>query len=158
METIRKRKDNKKIDFKRIVFTKRDVEEEMERQTQNGFTQQQCVIRIPDEVKEIVADAFFNNQRVVTIDIPESVKIIPMKCFEFCQKLINITIPLNETRVVIGNKIFNNQPHFNQSILLPSSIKVINGIDVFESTSIEIPSHVTSIDEKCFDDCFLFNN
>ena len=62
-----------------------------------------------------------------TTSLPETVKIIPMKCFEECYELTNITIPLNETRVIYGNKIFNNQPHFNQSIYLPNSIKVING-------------------------------
>ena len=72
-----------------------------------------------------------------------------MKCFEQCKDLINITIPLNETRVVYGNKIFNNQSHFNQSIYLPKYIEIINGNEV-ETTSLEIPSFVTSLDDNCF--------
>ena len=68
-----------------------------------------------------------------------------MKCFEEGIYFTDITISLNETRVIYGNKLFNNQPHFNQLFYLPENIKLINKNKVEKLTSLHIPSHVISI-------------
>ena len=75
-------------------------------------------------------NCFYGCDDIKEIHIPETVEIIPITCFEECKALTIITIPLNETKIVCGNKIFNNQPHFNQSIYLPTRIEVINGKEV----------------------------
>ena len=75
-----------------------------------------------------------------------------MKCFEKCIYLTNITIPINETRVIYGNKIFTI-PHFKQTFYLPPKVTIINGKEIEKLTSLTIPSHVTSVDEICFKNC-----
>ena len=97
MEEIRKENEGKLIEFKNVVFTEEDVEEVIEDDEK---------IEIPEGVKEIDENAFYGYD-VVEIHIPQTVKIIPTKCLQFCDRLTNITIPLNETRIVCGNKIFN---------------------------------------------------
>ena len=74
---------------------------------------------LPELLKEIEWIWLHNCYNLEEIEIKGLETIIPMKCFEKFHDLTNITIPLNETRVVCGNKIFNNQSHFNQSIYLP---------------------------------------
>ena len=94
------------------------------------------------------------------VNIPESVKVIPPFCLigNWTVRFGKITIPLSEKRVIYGDKIFNNQPHFNQSFYLPGHIYsnsfIINETEYESLQSLTIPSFVTSLDEMCFYQCF----
>ena len=92
------------------------------------------------EIEENCFDNYYYKLKELTI--PETVKTIPKKCIEDCRYLTNITIPLNESQMIIGNKIFKNQSHFKgeEDIVLSNLIKIINGKEVDGST-ITIPSH-----------------
>ena len=85
--------------------------------------------------------------------IPTSVTTIPNKCIQKCTNLTNISLPLNESQMIIGNKIFNTQEHLEQHVYLPDSIKIINGQEVEKLISFEIPTTVISLDEDCFNGC-----
>ena len=66
------------------------------------------------------------------LTIPESIKTISQGCndnLKICEQLTKITLPLNETRIICGNKIFTI-PHFKQFIHLPESIQLINDVQV----------------------------
>ena len=152
-EYIKEINSDKVIEFKHVVFTEKDVEEEKRKQNPHYDSDFKYKIEIPNGVKEIDENAFGRIWDLREIHIPETVKIIPMKCFEKCKHLTSITIQLNETRVIHGNKIFNNQEQLNQCFYLPSSNKFINGEEVNQLTSITIPSHVKSFDDNCFNEC-----
>ena len=156
MEKIKKEHANKTIEFKRIVFSQSDLKKQKQKQNPENEPNKEYKIIISEGITEIEDNIFeddeTNTNKIVEIQLPESLKTISMDCFGNCSNLTNITIPLNETRVVYGNKIFNNQPHFNQSIYLPDSIKVINGNEV-DGSSITIPSFVTALDDYCFYNC-----
>ena len=108
-------------------------------------------LEIPSSVTSIEnVHSFFELQEIV---IPSTVKTITNHCIQFCSKLTNITLPLNENQMIIGNKIFKNQSHLEQDILLPDSIIIINGNEI-DKSKIIIPTTVTSLDEDCFYFCF----
>ena len=130
------------IEFRKIIFTKEDYLEGL-----NDWN-----IIIPNGVEEIASHAFGLNY-IKQIEIPNTVTSIARNCFDPCECLTSISFPLNETRVLYGNKLFNNKPFFSQSIYLPNSITVINGQQVEQLKKITLPSFVTSLDEKCFFDC-----
>ena len=112
------------------------------------FPLQQLVL--PESLQEIKQEWFTNTPNLQQIEIKGELTNIPLKSFEKCNKLTKIIVPLNETRVIYGNKIFNNQQHFNQSFCLPSTIEFINEEEVQQLTSFTIPSFVTSLDDNCF--------
>ena len=85
--------------------------------------------------------------------IPSTVEIIPSYCLYQLTSLTKIEIPLNETRIIHGNQIYNYQPQFEISVELPTSIKLINGEEISKITSFTIPSFVTSIGDDCFENC-----
>ena len=106
---------------------------------------------IPTTVTSLDENCFNNyNYYLKELTIPTTVKIIPKKCIEKCKILTNITFSLNESQMIIGNKIFNNHPHLKQYIYLPNSIKIINGNEV-DGSKFEIPTTVTSLDWDDFD-------
>ena len=168
------------IEFKNIVYSSRDIQNQIREINPNVGFGAWINIYIPDGVTKIdnyACDEYlvegddkiheihisstvkklgkncFNFCRIEDLIIPETVKSIPEHCFESCNNLTNITIPLNETRVMYSDKIFNDKSHFCQAIRTPQTIKIINGKKVEKLTSLEVPSFVTSIDEKCFSDC-----
>ena len=55
--------------------------------------------------------------------------------------------------MLYGNKIFNNKQHFDQSLYIPNSIKIINGKEVEKLISLTLPSYVTSVDKDCLYGC-----
>ena len=90
------------------------------------------------------------------LHIPSTIKSfiqsIQYDYFEKCYHLTNISLPLNESQIISGNKIFSI-PHFEQLLMLPSDITIINGKQL-DKTKFEIPSTVTSFDSHCFKDCY----
>ena len=112
-------------------------------------------IDIPEGIKQLDDNCFlfqyyhnYNCYKFRKIIFPKSIETIPKKCIEDCDYLTSITLPLNESQVIIGNKIFNT-PHFDQVLYLPNSICKINGKKVNDMTSLTIPTTVTSLDEDC---------
>ena len=83
--------------------------------------------------------------------IPSEVKEIEKDCLSNVINLTNITVPLNETRVVCGNKLFSI-PYFDSLFDLPNTIKVINGKKVHKSI-LQIPNYVTSMNLHYIDIC-----
>ena len=81
---------------------------------------------LPESLKEIEWKRLKECSFLQRIVIKGLETKIPMECLERCYWLTNITIPLNETRVLYGNRIFNNKDHFNQSFYLSNKIKVGN--------------------------------
>ena len=180
-EEIRNKEKGIEIHFKKIVYTTRDFKEQQQKLEKEKpileFIKIKPFVTIPNGIREIQPSCFANIKGIKSITVPESVTLIGKGCFdncsdlreinlpstikylyqntfEKCPELTKITIPLNQSRIVIGNKIFNNQPRFNQALFLPSKIQIINGNEVGKLTSITIPSFVTYIDQKCFDDCY----
>ena len=84
---------------------------------------------------------------VKKIVFPTTLKMISNDCLINCYHLTNLTIPLNETRVLCGSFLINNKPRLNETIELPTSIKIINGKEV-NYTSLTIPSYVTFIEKR----------
>ena len=130
------------IVFKKIIFTKSDFFGELE----------QTKVEIPSGVEEMEGKVF-GMEHIKQIEIPNTVTYIANDCFEGCGGLTSLSLPLDQTRVLYGNKLFNNLPHFAQSIYLPNVVFVINGNQVKSLTELTIPSFVTSFDDNCFLDC-----
>ena len=95
----------------------------------------------------------FNIQQII---IPSSVETISKNCLKNLKSLTNISLPLKESQIICGNKIFSI-PHFKEDILLPDSIKIINGNEV-NISNIEIPTSVTSIEEDSFSNINVVNH
>ena len=160
-EENKKLNKEKIIEFKKVVWTKEDTEKEAEIQQTNLKNKDESfdidnwifIIKIPTIVNELDENCF-ENIYIDEIEIPETIKSIPKKCFEKVDELTSITLPLNKIDKIYGNKIYsikNNQ--LEQSLFLPTSIKVINHKEVDKLTSFEISTTITSLDEKCFYGC-----
>ena len=151
---------DKSIEFKKYIFNADDVSKQIYKQNYDIYDyneKQAYFIQIPEGVDEISSKTFSNEfvyGFIGEITMSSTVKIIPKNCFEDCHKLKNLTIPLNQTRVLYENKIFNNHKHFNQSFYLSNTLEMINNTNVSILTSITIPSFVTSIDNNCFYGCY----
>ena len=106
-------------------------------------------LEIPTTVTSLDKDCF-HSCNLCELIIPDTVKSIPKYCIKNCWNLTNITLPMNESQMIIGNRIFKKNQHFEQDILLPQSIKIINNQSV-ECSEFIVPSFVTSLDEYCFE-------
>ena len=117
----------------------------------NGNEVDGSKFEIPTTVTSLDWDDFDTyKMNLKELTITSTIKTLSKNCLEKCTNLTNITFPLNESQMIIGNKIFNI-PHLEQVIYLPESIKIINRIEVGRLTSLEIPTIVTSINWKDFD-------
>jgi hypothetical protein len=93
----------------------------------NGKKVDKRKFEIPTTITSLDKDCFnYNCNDLKQLTIPTTIKTIPKKCIEKCERLTNITFPLNESQMIIGNKIFNT-PQLEQFIYLPRSIQMING-------------------------------
>ena len=111
-------------------------------------------IIIPSSVTSLEKDCFKNNVMFMNyLSLPATIESIPKECIEKCVCLSKLSIPLNETRVIYGNKLFNNRRHFGQSFNLPTTLDYINNQKVYPLTRLRIPSFVTSLEENCFYMC-----
>ena len=107
--------------------------------------------RIPTTVTSIDKDCFLDNDKLKQLIIPDSVISIPQHCLTYLTELTNLSISLNERRIILGNKIFKNQPHLQQFVYLPSSVQIINGKEIQQTIAFKIPTTITSLDENCFE-------
>ena len=112
---------------------------------------------IPSTITSLDENCFETYNNFTEISFPNSIQQFPKNCLKKCSNLANIHLPLNQTRFVMYGKIFGKNPHLEQIISLPKSIKSINDNNISFFGTIEIPSFVTSLDENCFDgfDYFL---
>ena len=72
------------------------------------------IIKIPKSVTKLESD-FFQNCLVKELILSSNTFIIPKLCLLYCSQLTNLILPLNETRMLWGNKIFNNHSDLNIS-------------------------------------------
>ena len=80
----------------------------------NGKEVDGSSFKIPTTITCIDENSFRKTRNhFVYLEIPESVVSISIDAIENCYNLTSIKLPLNETRVIFGNKLFNNNPHFN---------------------------------------------
>ena len=148
----------KEIEFKIIVWSSDDTTKEINKQKHTNKNNQRinCDYKlfIPEGINEIYEDSFnsINCQcNLKELTISSTIKPIPKKCIEKCWSLTNITLPLNESQIIIGNKIFKNDSQFKEYIKLPDDISVINGKTVYSlNSSFIIPSVFTSLEKNSF--------
>ncbi len=129
-------------------------------------------VKIPNGVKKIGYDAFYDAHALKTIEIPESVTEIDEGAFGYCKSLKTIKLPstlkkipdymmahspafeaieIPESVTEIGRGAFINCEAL-KSIKLPSKLKKISTYSFFGSgiTEIEIPAGVTVIEHSAF--------
>ena len=149
------KKGNNNVQFKKIRYTNKDFENEYFKQkTHYNSKHFPFKLHLPEGVTHFENKIYYQylfNLKEITI--PKSLSNLTQNYFVEYEYLTNINIPLNETRVIYGNKIYNNNECFDQSILLPTSIQIINGMKVEPFTSFVVPSFVTSLEEHCFFRC-----
>ena len=85
----------------------------------------------------------FDNSPIETIQIYCSINSIPRDIFLNCRKLEKIDIDSDDSCVIFGNKIFKNNPYFEQAFYLPNSITKINDEKFDKLSSCKITSFVT---------------
>ena len=137
-------KIEKKCDFKYIVYSAKDTEHLIEDEE----------IVIPDGVKEIQDYSFRWCCKLKKLTIPESVEKLSSLNLGRCSNLQTLILPLNETRIIYGDKIFTtHNNHFKELIYLPFSIMWINDIELCYLTALTIPSTITSISQNALYYC-----
>lgn len=110
-------------------------------------------VNIPDRVKRIGTNAFCGCQSLSEIDIPLSVKEIGLSAFLCCKSLVSAVLPLGMTE--IGGGVFSGCEAL-QRVTIPPTVKKIGKwafLRCFSLEEITIPEGVEEIGEKVFSDC-----
>ncbi|MCQ2481213.1 MAG: leucine-rich repeat domain-containing protein, partial [Clostridia bacterium] len=63
-------------------------------------------IKLPNTIKKICDDAFYNCQNLISLDLPNNLELIGDRAFSFCTMLNNIEIP--DTVTEVGNNVFTS--------------------------------------------------
>ena len=128
---------------------------------------------IPQEVKTIKNNAFYNAIKLESITIPNSVETIGEYAFYNCNKLKSLALPDNITRIeryafarcssvenfsfsgketYIGSNAFNDFGNSATSIVIPDSVTKLDNYAFYycNAQSITIGSSVVSIGTNCF--------
>ena len=107
-------------------------------------------VTLPDTIKEIRGQAFYNNINLVSVKLPNQLEYLGGGNFTNCSKLEGITLP--DTLTEIGGESFMNATNLRE-IKLPKNLKEIRG-NTFENCtslmSVEIPDSVTRIGAHAF--------
>ncbi len=109
---------------------------------------------IPEGIKEIGDDAFYNCSSMASITLPNSVTSIGDSAFSGCSGLTSITIPDSVTS--IGEYSFSGCSSL-ASITIPNSVTSIDNYvfqDCSSLTSVMIPDSVTKIGFGAFTNCY----
>ena len=108
---------------------------------------------IPDGVKRIGKEAFYDCENLTSITLPNGVTSISDKAFQLCTGLTSITIPDSVTS--IGDEAFYGCEKL-KSITLPDKVKII-GIQTFYGCSalekIKLPNSLDTIELQAFQGC-----
>lgn len=107
-------------------------------------------VTLPDTIKEIRGQAFYNNKNLVSVKLPNQLEYLGGGNFTNCSKLEGITLPDSLTE--IGGESFMNATNLRE-VKLPKNLKEIRG-NTFENctslTSVDIPDSVTRIGAHAF--------
>lgn len=107
-------------------------------------------VKLPDTIKEIRGQAFYNNINLLNVNIPKELEYLGGGNFTNCTKITSIILPDSLTE--IGGESFMNASNLKE-VKLPKNLKEIRG-NTFENctslTSIEIPDSVTRIGAHAF--------
>ena len=63
------------------------------------FNERAKKITLPESVEVILANAFWNNNKMESFTLPSKIKVIPARCFYFCKSLKSIDIPAAVTEI-----------------------------------------------------------
>lgn len=124
--------------------------------TSNTYADGKGVIKLSGNATTIGQDAFFNTEKLRTIDIPNSVTSLGNYAFQACSNLTNINIPNGVTS--IGTNAFEKCKI--ASINIPNGVTTIEGYTFYQCsdlTSVTIPSSVTTIGNTAFAESGLVN-
>lgn len=111
-----------------------------------------CEITLPESIKFLGGEAFYDCKVLSSIDIPASIDALPSCCFYNCISLTDVILP-NSIKT-IGGECFYGCEKLSK-IDLPESITAI-GYDAFRYsglTEISIPNAVTEIGSSVFSRC-----
>ena len=107
-------------------------------------------VKLPETIKEIRGQAFYNNINLLNVNIPKELEYLGGGNFTNCTKITSIILP--DTLTEIGGESFMNASNLKE-VKLPKNLKEIRG-NTFENctslTSIEIPDSVTRIGAHAF--------
>lgn len=109
---------------------------------------------LPDGLITIGDNAFYECDKLKTVNIPDTVTSIGNSAFTFCEKLTAITIPDSVT--TLGNYVFQGC-HSITSITIPGSIKEIPFrafCNLSNLKSVTIKSGVEKIRSETFENCY----
>ena len=109
-------------------------------------------ITLPQSIKSLGSDIFYDCKALSGIDIPTSITQLPSYCFYNCISLTNIILP-NSIKRINADCFYGCEKLLK--IDLPESITAI-GSEAFKYsgiTEISIPDAVTEISSSAFQDC-----
>ena len=122
--------------------------------TSNTYTDGKGIITFDGNVTTIGDSAFFDRNRLTSMNIPNSVTTIGDMTFYSCNGLTNVNIP--DIVTTIGNMAFYGCDRLT-SVNIPDNTTTIESWAFFHCsslTSVNIPDSVTSIGNEAFCDCF----
>lgn len=90
-----------------------------------------CRVRLPNTIKHIGDEAFYNCQYLEAFDLPRNLESIGIGAFSYCKSIDRIHFPASLKH--IGSSAFS-QCYRLESVVLPSSIEVLES-DIFHGCS-----------------------
>ena len=117
------------------------------------FGDDNTTVTIPEGVKKIQKELFFNEPTIKTVSIPSSVETIGDRAFSSCTGITEITIPSSVK--TIGRSAFSSCTSLTE-ITIPSSVETMDS-SIFWGctglTKVTIEEGVESIGESMFQNC-----
>ena len=149
---------------------------EIDGETVNHYNGKQGDVIIPDGVKKIANEAFYNNGRLKSVTIPESVTNIGDRALDDCKNLAsvfyngtlaqwcavdkgNCSFMERASVILIGEN--NMDTKTLTALKIPDGItKIVAGtfVHLKKLETVEIPASVTSISESAFFGCYNIAN